>query len=700
MTERPLLSVVLPVYNGEKYIDTIIEAFNNQTDKDFELIFIDDGSADGSHKKISDYIGKTDFPVILERQENQGVSAARNNGAKLASGKYITFADCDDSIVNDYVEILRKAAESDFDVFAFRSLMLGEHDELVPEITDKSIKPMSRYDMLGLFISNPTAFGVCNLFIDRDFYLRSGSEFRNGYKYYEDYDFLYRIFSQTDNIGFTEYQMYFYIRRENSAMARFVPERLSCMSLIEELEGHILEHAPEFLPVFKKWGTARLYWSVMWQASLAFGLKDALHFAKRAHIKQYMRKLNDYKAKKVRLSARLFRFSPLLFILSAKLAGRSHSKVEKCDIGDFDRYFDRLPKKVLVYGMTENFGGIESYIMNLYRTIDKSALTFDFLTDWETMAFEEEVKRCGSEVFHIPAKSKSLSAHQKAISKILKDHAEYRTVYFNILNAGAFFSVLPCLMKGRKTVIHSHNSSDCNMKLHRLCKLPLNIAANKKIACSEPAAVHMFGKKALEKGKVTLIRNAIKISDYSFNPDVRKAKRAELGLGDEFTVIHVGRMSEEKNPVFLIDIFSAIVSVRPNSVLLYAGAGALEEKIKAHAKAAGISDNIRFLGLRRDINELLQAADVFLLPSLFEGLPISAIEAQAADLNCFISDNVSKEIALTNRVYLLSLDLSASAWAEKITEIGVSDRKNREAEITEKGYNLNVEAEKVTDILK
>lgn len=119
MTEKPLLSVILPVYNGEKYIDTIIEAFKNQTYKDFELIFIDDGSADGSYEKIHGYIGKTDFPIILRKQENKGVSAARNNGVKAASGKYIAFVDCDDDIVGDYVETLRDAEDSRFRCFCF-----------------------------------------------------------------------------------------------------------------------------------------------------------------------------------------------------------------------------------------------------------------------------------------------------------------------------------------------------------------------------------------------------------------------------------------------------------------------------------------------------------------------------------------------------------------------------------------------------
>ena len=699
MTEKPLLSVILPVYNGEKYIDTIIEAFKNQTYKDFELIFIDDGSADGSYEKIHGYIGKTDFPIILRKQENKGVSAARNNGVKAASGKYIAFVDCDDDIVGDYVETLRDAEDSRFDVFVFQSLMTEENAAVTPKITNKNIRKLSRYEMLERFISDPTAFGVVNLFIDRDFYAKNSFEFREGYKYYEDYDFLYRIFSITDNILFSEYQMYFYIRRKNSAMARFIPDRLSCLTIIEELKPFIASNAPEFLPLFEKWAAARIYWSIMWQASLAFGVKDALRFAKRAYIKQQMRKLKDYPSKKVRLSSRLFSVSPPLFVLSAKFLGKTRSKIEKSDIEAFAKYFDNRPKKILVYGMTENRGGIESYIMNVYRNLGNKKMIFDFLTDWETMAFETEVKENGSKVFHIPAKSRSLFKHQKAIAKILKDHKEYRTVYFNILNAGAVFSMIPCFIRKRNIVVHSHSSSDSNMRLHNLCKLPLNVIAKKKLACSKPAAVYMFGKKALVKEKVKIINNAINVSDYTFSPSVRKEKRDELNITDNFSLIHVGRMSAEKNPIFIIDIFSAVSVADPTATLLYVGSGPLEEKIKKPAADIGIIDRIKFLGMRSDIPQLLQAADVFLLPSLFEGLPISLLEAQAADLPCFVSDNVSKEAEITDSVSFLSVLSPPDIWAAQIINARDAKRKNREKEFFDKGYDIKREADRVVEIL-
>lgn len=697
---EPLLSVIIPVYNGEQYIDTIIDAFRKQTEKCFELIFIDDGSKDGSFEKISSYAGTEDFKITVHRQENAGVSVARNNGVAMASGRYITFVDSDDCIVPDYAEMLMKNADNgDFDVFVFQSLRVKENEPFVPQIADRSVKEIQKTDMLFRHCCNPTRLGVYNLFINRDFYREKELAFKAGYKYYEDYDFLYRAFAVADKILLTEYQMYFYILREGSAMARFNTDRLSCISILEDLKPCFKENVPEFLPIFEKWGISRIYWSIMWQASLAFSVSDARKFAKRAYIGQQMRLLRSFPDKKVKISSALFALSPTAFIAAAKILGRSHSKVKAVDIKDFDSWFDSQPQKILVYGMTDKKGGIEAYLMNMYRNIDRSKITFDFVVDWETMAFSDEVLAKGSEIHYIPAKGRHPLKQLIAFYRILKRRKDYKTVYFNILNAGGAFSMIVPFLMRRRIVTHAHSSSDGNMRLHRIFMKPLSLFTDVKLACSDLAARYMFGDKAVDRGEVTVINNAVKLSDYTFDSEKRAAKRAELRLGDEFTVMHAGRMSVEKNPMYLIDVFAEVLARNGNSVFLYAGTGPMEDEVKKYAEEKGVSQSVRFLGVRSDVSELMQAADVFLLPSKYEGLPVVSVEAQTADLQCFFSDRVSPDAGLTEKMHFLSIDIPASEWAEKILSADISWRKSREKEITDAGYNIENEAKRLEKAL-
>lgn len=698
--DKPLLSVIIPVYNGEKYIDNIITAFRNQTEQCFELIFVDDGSKDGTYDKLQEYVGKEEFEITIHHQENMGVSAARNNGVVMAKGEYISFVDSDDYIVPDYAELLKKQQKiSDFDVCVFQSLRIKENEPYISQVTDKTVSAIEKVSMLERMVVNPTALGVYNLFIKRNFYEEKEISFKVGFKYYEDYDVLYRIFAIAEKIVITEYQMYFYILREGSAMARFNTYRLSCMELMENLIPYFEKNAPEFTDTFKKWGISRLYWSIMWQASMAFSLKDALYFAKQTDMNKYMRNLYNLPGKKVSLSSRLFSISKTAFIFAAKMLGKTRSKVEKVDIEPFQEYFKNQPQKILVYGMTDNKGGIEAYLMNMYRNIDASKLRFDFVVDWETMAYADEVEKNGSLIHYIPAKSKQPIKQITDFIKILKNHKEYRTVYFNILNAGSAFNMIAPFLMGRRIVVHSHNGSDDNMKLHKIFMIPLNILTDARLACSELAAEYMFGPAYLKKNKVKIINNAIKISDYTFDPEKRNKKREELGLENNLTILHAGRMANQKNPLFLIEIFAEILKKEPTAILLYAGQGPMEDEVKEYSQKLGVADNIKFLGMRSDVPELMQAADVFLLPSKYEGLPVVGIEAQTADLKCFLSDRISPAVKITDAMHFLSIDASPQIWAEEILKSEISSRISRDGEITQAGYNIDNETQKLVEEL-
>ncbi len=358
-----------------------------------------------------------------------------------------------------------------------------------------------------------------------------------------------------------------------------------------------------------------------------------------------------------------------------------------------------LKKRILVYGMTDNRGGIESYIMNFYRHIDKEKLTFDFIIDFKEMAYEHEVTAAGSKVLKIHPKSKHPIGHLASFYKILKNHPEYDTVYFNILNASSAYSMVVPFLLRRTIIVHSHNGSNDNMKLHKVFKNLLNFFADKRLACSELAARYMFGDKYVDKGKVTVINNAICVDDFTFNPEERFNKRKELGLCDEFAVLHVGRMENQKNPMYLLDIFGELLSLEPSAVLIYVGTGSMEDEVKNRAREKGISENIKFLGMRNDVSELMQAADVFLLPSKYEGLPIVAIEAQTSDLQCFLSKNISLEAKITENVHFISIDALPSVWADEIIKFDRSERKSLNMEIEQAGYDIEKETDNLVKIL-
>ncbi len=352
-------------------------------------------------------------------------------------------------------------------------------------------------------------------------------------------------------------------------------------------------------------------------------------------------------------------------------------------------------KRILVYGMTDNRGGIESYIMNVYRHIDKNKIIFDFVTDFDFMAYSEEVESCGSKIYKIPAKSKQPVGQIIEFFKLLKNHPEYDTVYFNILNAGAAYSMIIPKLFHKKIIVHCHNNFDDNMKLHNLFKPIVNRFAYKKIACSKLAAEYMFDNS----DDVTIVNNVIDIKPFAFDEVKRNEIRSNLKIDNKKVVIHVGRMAPQKNPFFLLDIIKEMCMIDSDIVLMYVGTGSLEQEVEQYAKNIGIYDNVIFLGMRDDVADLLNAADCFLLPSKYEGFGIVLLEAQTNGLMCFTSkDVVPFETNINGLVNFIDLNQSPYNWAFKITNLSEKDINRIEYAESLKGSGFVIED--TIDILK
>lgn len=340
--------------------------------------------------------------------------------------------------------------------------------------------------------------------------------------------------------------------------------------------------------------------------------------------------------------------------------------------------------RILVYGMTNNLGGIETYLMNELGLLDKSKAIFDFVVDFPTMAYQKEADALGCRTYFIPAKSKGMLAQWKALWKLLRAHPEYKMLYFNILDAGAAVTMLIPWLLGRKILVHSHNNDTDKKRLHALCKPALNLFAKKRYACSQSAAAYMYGAK-----KAEIIFNAIDTAQYAFSEETRGQKRRELNIEDRYVICHVGRLSRQKNVEGLLDIYREICETEKDAILISVGDGEDRDKIHQYAEKLGIRDRVMFLGKRDDVPQILQAADVFVLPSLYEGLGIAAIEAQAAGLPCILSTGVPRDAGIADNVEFLALDEEREVWKRRIMAYRGHERaKNAQEALIAAGYDL------------
>ena len=342
-----------------------------------------------------------------------------------------------------------------------------------------------------------------------------------------------------------------------------------------------------------------------------------------------------------------------------------------------------------------NCGGAENMIMNLYRKIDRTKIQFDFLihTDEECF-FDKEIRELGGKIYSLPKFSiLSLFSYIKSLRDFFKNHKEYSIIHGHIE-----YSEIIYLYIARKfnlfTIAHSHtlrpkNFSPLNM-LYRLYLYPTRFIANHFFACSIRSGEQTYGKRVIKKNNFKVLNNAFNVKRYTFDKTIRDSIRKELGIDDKYVIGHVGRFSEVKNHTFLLKTFKSLLNLNQNSVLLLIGDGELRKKIENEAKNLGIIDNIKFLGLRQDVNQLLMAMDCFVFPSLYEGLGIVIMEAQATGLKCIISDIIPTEVDCTDLIIRKSLSESSEEWARTISKTDASQNREKYNKIlTEYGYNIN-----------
>lgn len=297
-----------------------------------------------------------------------------------------------------------------------------------------------------------------------------------------------------------------------------------------------------------------------------------------------------------------------------------------------------------------NGGGVEAVIMNYYRHIDRTKVQFDFIVDEDSTNIpREEIEKLGGNIILCPPYQK-IRKYMKFLEKLFRDK-KYRIVHSNI-NTLSVFPLKAAKNAGVPVrIAHSHNTSNPREIKRNLVKNVLRKFSKKYatdyFACSEAAGRYQFGDKVFDEGKVKIIPNAIDIEKFKYDPVARKKLRKEIGIkDDDFVIGHVGAFRKQKNHKFLINVFAEVKKERKNAKLVLVGQGPLRIEIEEKVKKLGLEKDVFFLGQRDDTNKLYSVFDIFCLPSLYEGLPVVGIEAQANGMPCLFSQTITKEVLI------------------------------------------------------
>ena len=356
--------------------------------------------------------------------------------------------------------------------------------------------------------------------------------------------------------------------------------------------------------------------------------------------------------------------------------------------------------RVLQEVATMDVGGVERLLYDYYTNLGNGEIAFDFVIfdREEEGIFEKTLKEKGCR-FHCVPRMKGLGLpYIRALWKILKD-GQYQAVHAH-RGSRSFFVVFLAWAAGVPVrIVHSHIAfePDASLVKHlktvvfkRLCR----IFATDLFACGDDAARFLWGTD--DPRKVRKMTNAIDTNRFHQALADREKTRQSLGIGDELVLGTVARIDVQKNPMYLLKIAEAVQRSGKKATVLVAGTGPMEQEVRQRAREMGVENVVRFLGVRQDIPQLLAAMDLFLLPSLFEGLPVTLMETQASGLPALVSDRVTREMDLVGLIRFLPLEEDAACWAEAIAGAGIpEDRGAYARKVLEAGYDISDQARKL-----
>lgn len=344
-------------------------------------------------------------------------------------------------------------------------------------------------------------------------------------------------------------------------------------------------------------------------------------------------------------------------------------------------------------------GGIETMLMNYYRNIDRTKVQFDFLCNSNLHgAYDEEILSMGGRIFRTPGFSPlKRRAYKKYMRELFEAHPEYQIVEAHNGPLGRY------AMKAAKDsnipirIYHAHGADlrfDLKWPIKYYCMKMLKYSMNKHFVCSEKAGRFYMGDDVIDRGDFHFIPNAIAIENFLFSKTTRDNLRKEFHLEDKLVIGHIGRLSPQKNHKFILDTFAELHRINAKTHLVLVGDGEWHDLVVNKIKSLGLTENVTLTGSIPNPQDWYQAFDLFFMPSLWEGLPVTGVEAQASDLPCVFSSAVTQEVALTDKTEFISLDQPREYWVCRLNDIimHLTPRRDMTSTITQKHYNIKEEA--------
>lgn len=354
---------------------------------------------------------------------------------------------------------------------------------------------------------------------------------------------------------------------------------------------------------------------------------------------------------------------------------------------------------------TMDLGGAETFIMNLYRNINREDVQFDFLCHNRIEAkYTDEILSMGGKMYMVEGISHvGFFKYQKKLYEFFKAHPEYTVVHSHQNDLNGIILKQAAKAGVRMRISHSHTEYHYKNILKRamfaLFKYNVNKYTTHPYACSKPSGEMLYCGKHLKNFKV--LYNGIDANKFAFNGNFRTEIREELNLGKGPVICHVGRFAPVKNHTFIIDVFNEFLKVHNDAKLMLIGEGSLLSQMKEKVKSLGMEESVLFLGSRTYVNKLLSAADIFLFPSIHEGLPVSVVEAQCSGLQVLTSNTISEDTVITDLITRLPLSDSSEEWSQKLCKLYdnaiKADRTKYPEEICKAGFDAKEIAESLVE---
>lgn len=345
-----------------------------------------------------------------------------------------------------------------------------------------------------------------------------------------------------------------------------------------------------------------------------------------------------------------------------------------------------------------NAGGVESVIYNYYKNINHNKIQFDFIIDEDSkVEIPSSILELGARCFVVPP-YQNIFKYISTLKKLFKEN-NYSIVHSNMTTISVFSLYAAKKAKVPIRICHSHSTAGKGETVRNILKYVLRIFskiyATDYFACSVYAGEWLFGRKELKKGNIKIINNAIDVDAFKYDLTVRENVRKELGLENNFVIGHAGRFVTQKNHSFLVDVFFELQKNYSDAVLILLGDGPLRAEIEEKVDNLGISGKVKFLGIQKTMSKYYQAMDCFVMPSLYEGLPVVGVEAQASGLPVIASTSMTQEIKISHSFKMLSLSDNVEAWCSSIL------KSKFESRITDmdlfKEFNIKMQAKKLEE---